>query len=214
MSGFANYVRRGAHLTALLLVAVVAGCTHNTSGDPQAVVPAPQRSDSVSAYETARLRAVAVSYHALRDSLASASASPSASAPQSLPPASVEALATMHAMIHFRNNNSELSDSAKAVLNNMVTVFGANPAMRIVIVGFASQPDTVGYNMALGLQRAEAAQAYLVSQGADSTQIEIATRGAGELLVEGPEEATDAANGRGQFQLLIADDRYLAAPIK
>jgi len=212
MNGFANYFRRGVHVRALLLVAVVAGCTHNTSVDPQAVVPTTQRPDSVSAYETARLRAVAVSYHALRDSLASAS--PSASAPQSLPPASVEALATMHAMIQFRNNNSDLNDSAKAVLNNMVTVFGANPAMRIVIVGFASRPDTVGYNMALGLRRAEAARAYLVSQGADSTQIEIAMRGAGELLVEGPEEAADAANGRGQFQLLIADDRYLPAPIK
>jgi outer membrane protein OmpA-like peptidoglycan-associated protein len=211
MSRFANCFRPGMPARALVLVAVVAGCTHNASVQPQEAFPA-QRPDSVSAYETARLRAVAVSYHALRDSLASANASTS-EAP-SLPPSSVEALATMHAMIHFRSNSSELGDSAKSVLNNMVTVFRANPAMRIVIAGFASHPDTVGYNTALGLQRAEAAQAYLVSQGADSTQIEIATRGTGEFLVEGPEEAADAANGRGQFQLLIADDRYLAAPIK
>lgn len=167
--------------------------------------PAPQRPDSVSAAETRRLRGIAASYQSLRDSL---------NRPKFSPPASsAEALATMKEMIFFRNDQSNLSDSAKAILDEKVTVFYANPGMRIVISGFASQPGTADYNMALGLRRAEAARDYLVSRGVDAIRIEIATKGEGQLLVEGPGEVADAANRRGQFRLLIADP-YLAAPRK
>jgi len=118
---------------------------------------------------------------------------------------SAKALATMEEMIYFKNNRSNLSDSAKVILNNKVAVFHSNPAMRIVIVGFASQPGTDTYNMALGLKRAEAAKAYLVSLGIDAIRIEIATEGEGHLAVQGPGEAAATANRRGQFRLLIAD---------
>jgi len=161
-----------------------------------------QRPDSVSAAETRRLRALALSYQQLRDSLSRSKYSPTSSA---------AALATMREVIHFEHDRSDLSDSAKAILDDKVTVFRANPAMRIVISGFASQPGTAEYNLALGLRRAEAAKAYLVSRGVDPIRIEIATRGEGQLLVEGPGEVADAANRRGQFRLLIADP-FLAAP--
>ena len=168
------------------------------------MVDGPQRPDSVSAYETRRLRADALRYQQLRDSLARSKYAPASSA---------AALATMQQVIHFRNDESSLSDSARAILDDKVTVFRANPAMRIVISGFASQPGTADYNMALGLRRAEAAKAYLVSRGVDPIRIEIATKGEGQLLVEGPGEVADAQNRRGQFRLLIADP-YLAAPKK
>jgi outer membrane protein OmpA-like peptidoglycan-associated protein len=161
-----------------------------------------QRPDSVSAAETRRLRVASASYDALRDSLSRASSGT---------PSSAAALATMQEMIYFQHDRADLSDSAKAILNDKVTVFRANPAMRIVISGFASEPGTDAYNMALGLRRAEAAKAYLVSRGVDPIRIEIATRGSGQLLVEGPGEAADAANRRGQFRLLIADP-HLAPP--
>ena len=164
-----------------------------------AATPVPQRPDSVSAAETQRLRALAVSYQALRDSLARPGVTPF------LPASSAAALATMQQLIYFQHDRSEISDSAKLILRDKVAVFKANPAMRIVIVGFASQPGTDAYNMALGLRRGEQAKAYLVSQGVDAIRIEIATRGEGQLVVEGPGELADAANRRGQFRLLIAD---------
>lgn len=167
--------------------------------------PVAQRPDSVSAAETWRLRMLAASYQALRDSLARG--------PGYVPASSAAALATMKEMIYFENEKSVLSDSAKAVLDNKVVVFKANPAMRIVITGFASQPGTETYNFTLGRQRADAAKAYLVSQGVDPVRIEVSTKGEGQLVVEGPGEPADAENRRGQFRLLIADP-YLAAPKK
>jgi len=166
--------------------------------------PVPDTSNDA---EMRRLRGLAANYQALRDSLAR---------PRSLPYVPVSsgaALATMREMIYFQNDRSDLSDSAKAILRDKVTVFRANPAMRIVITGFASQPGTEAYNMTLGRERAAAAKAFLVSQGVDPIRIEIATRGEGQLVVEGPGELADAENRRGQFRLLIADP-FLAAPRK
>lgn len=178
-------------------------CAH--SSRPMAATPVVEP-DSVSAEETGRLRAIEVSYQGLRDSLA---------VPKPVPPASsAEALATMEQKIFFENDRSDLTDSAQTILNDKITIFSANPAMRIVIVGFASQPGTSAHNMALGLQRAEAAKAYLVSHGIDPIRIEIATRGERELAVEGRSEVANAANRRGQFRLLIADPYLVEAAPK
>jgi outer membrane protein OmpA-like peptidoglycan-associated protein len=159
--------------------------------------PAMQHADSVSAAETRRLREADARYRALRDSLARTP----------MPPATVTPadMATMSQTIHFQRDKSELSDTAQRILREKVAVIRANPTMRVAIVGFASQPGSEAYNMALGMRRAEAAKAYLVSQGVDASRIEITTRGEGQLVVEGPGESANAANRRGTFRLLVAD---------
>jgi peptidoglycan-associated lipoprotein len=116
---------------------------------------------------------------------------------------SAAALATMEETIRFRHDQSSLSDSAKVVLDRKVPIFRDNPAMRIVISGFASQPGTHEYNLALGLRRAEAARTYLISQGVDPIRIEIATEGEGLKRYESRQAASAARHD--QFRLLIAD---------
>lgn len=166
--------------------------------------PAMMHSDSVSAAETRRLRALEASYAALRDSLRG-------NPTQAMSPSSVAALATMLEMIHFEKEQSDLDEVSRAILRDKVAIFNANPDMRIVITGYASQPGTDAYNLALGFRRATAAKAYLVSQGVAANRIEITTRGEENLLVEGPGDVANAANRRGQFRLLIADP-YLVKP--
>ena len=177
-----------------------------------AAVPGPVYTDSVSAAETARLRLIAINYQALRDSLGRPIY------PDYLAPTSAAALAIMQRMVLFTRGSSELSPEAKEILDAKVPIFRDNPEMRIVITGFASQPGDSGFNMALGLRRAEETKAYLVSRGVSPVRIEIATKGEGQLLVAGPEEANqndpaNIANRRTQFRLLVADP-YLVAPHK
>ncbi len=148
-----------------------------------------QRPDSVSAAETARLRAIEAEHRALLAANARAGSD----------------AATMAEVIHFEHDSSELSSAARAILNSKVAIFRSDPEMRIVITGYASQPGTEAYNMALGLRRAEATRAYLVSQGVAASRIQIATRGENDLVIDGPGERADAANRRGEFRLLVAD---------
>jgi len=130
--------------------------------------------------------------------------------------ASAAALTTMQAVIHFADNQAGLSDSARTILDDKVAVFRANPKLRIVIVGHASQPGTQDYNLALGTQRAAAARSHLVAQGIAEDRIEVETQGEDNRLVEGPGEAADAENRRDQFQLLIDthNDVFLASSPK
>lgn len=169
---------------------------HPASPPQVAMAAPPARRDSVSGAETARLRAVEREYDVLRTSLARA---------EYVPPSSAAALATMAEVIHFAHDQSALSAAARTILDAKVAVFRDNSAMRIVITGFTSSPGTAGYNMALGLRRAEATKAYLVASGVDPIRIQIATKGQGQLLVDGPGERAAAANRRGEFRLLVAD---------
>jgi outer membrane protein OmpA-like peptidoglycan-associated protein len=183
-----------------------------TSASTVVYVPGPVHQDSVSAAETARLRLIAANYATLRDSLGRPLV------PDYLAPTSAAALATMERMVLFERNSTELSPEAKQILDAKLPIFRDNPEMRIVVTGFASQPGDSGFNMALGLRRAEATKAYLVSRGVAPVRIEIATKGEGQLLVAGPEEASEnnaanVANRRTQFRLLVADP-YLVAPRK
>ncbi len=171
----------------------------NTTVYRTAAAPAPVvRYDSVSAAETARLRANDARYAALRDSLVQHPV-------VGMTPSNVAALATMLEMVHFERDRSDLDDVSRAILDDKVAIFNANPEMKIVITGYASAPGTDAYNMALGLRRATAAKAYLVSRGVHTDRVEIATRGENNLLVEGPSEVANTANRRGQFRLLIAN---------
>lgn len=154
----------------------------------------PQRPDTVSAAEIRRLREIERRYQALRDSLAKGWT------------LSAAERATLVETIHFQHDRSALSDTARSILRAKVPVFEANPDLRIVLTGYASEPATEEYNLALGLRRAEAARDYLVSQGVARSRIVIATRGEGEqLVVEGPAEVVEAANRRAEFKILMAE---------
>ena len=74
-----------------------------TSASTVVYVPGPEHHDSVSAVETARLRAIAANYQALRDSLGRPIY------PDYLAPTSAAALATMERMVLFTRNSTELS---------------------------------------------------------------------------------------------------------
>jgi outer membrane protein OmpA-like peptidoglycan-associated protein len=151
--------------------------------------------DSVSAAETRRLRASEMALRALRDSLARV--------PAPVSPANV---ATMQARIHFAFDKSDLTDSAKAILDDKVAVFRDNPTMSIMVMGYADNIGTDAYNMALGTRRAEAAKAYIVSKGIDGSRIIIDSKGERQPVTEASGVAGQAPNRRAIFRLSIASD--------
>jgi peptidoglycan-associated lipoprotein len=85
--------------------------------------------------------------------------------------------------------------------------------MRIVIVGNTDERATDAYNLALGGRRADAAKAYLVSQGVEAIRIEIASRGETQPIATGTSLDAQAQNRRAEFRLLVASD-YLVPPQK
>jgi outer membrane protein OmpA-like peptidoglycan-associated protein len=163
------------------------------------VTPAPApmlavHDDSVSAAETRRLRDRDNALSALRDSLHDASGNTAANR------------ATMQATIHFAFDKSELTDSAKAILNDKVALFRANPDMSIVMVGYTDLIGTDAYNMALGTRRANAAKSYMVDRGIAGARVIIESKGEERPITEAPGIAGQAPNRRAMFRLMIAPD--------
>jgi outer membrane protein OmpA-like peptidoglycan-associated protein len=152
--------------------------------------------DSVSAEETLRLRGRDAALRQLRDSLAGAGGAPPASA----------ARATMEAEIHFAFDKSDLTDSAKTVLEEKVAVFRANPAMTVVLLGYTDVTGTDAYNMALGARRAAAARDFIVARGIAADRVIVESRGERQQITNSTGAEGEADNRRAQFRLLIAPD--------
>lgn len=112
----------------------------------------------------------------------------------------------MQARIQFAFDKSVITDSAKAVLDQKLEVFRANPGMTIVITGHAGMIGTDAYNLALGERRAEASKAYLVSHGIDARRITVETRGESQPITDAPGIAGQAPNRRAIFRLVIVAD--------
>lgn len=164
------------------------------------VTPAPApimlaHEDSVSAAETRRLRDREAALLALRDSLRNAPVAPS--------PAAV---ATMEARIHFAFDKSVLTDSAKAILDEKIEVFRANPSMSVVMMGYTDVRGTDAYNMKLGERRAQAAKAYIVAHGIAASRVMTESEGERQQIPNSAGVAGEAANRRAVFRILIAPD--------
>jgi len=156
------------------------------------------RQDSVSASETRRLRGRDAALSDLRDSLRIAS--------RQLGATSAATLETMQAQIHFAFDKSELSDSAKAILDDKVAVFKANPMMTILLVGHTDVKGTDAYNMGLGERRAEAAKAYLVGNGIDASRVLMESKGERAQIPNSSGRSGEAPNRRAIFRLLMTPD--------
>jgi outer membrane protein OmpA-like peptidoglycan-associated protein len=151
--------------------------------------------DSVSAWETARLRDRDVALQALRDSLRGVRAFTSAAT-----------LETMETEIHFAFDKSELTDSAKALLDAKVEVFRANPAMTIILLGYTDVKGRDAYNMGLGERRAEATKTYILAQGIAANRVIIESKGEREQIPNSAGKEGEAPNRRAIFRLMIAPD--------
>ena len=160
-----------------------------------------QRPDSVSAAETRRLRDRDDALRALRDSLSRVPASPP-------PVSSAAALASMEERIQFAFDKSDITDASRAILDEKVAVFRANPTMTVLIVGNTDPIGTAPYNMALGTRRAAAARAYIVSRGIDASRVQIESKGETHPVVVPPVAgiAANAPNRRDMFRLIIVPD--------
>jgi outer membrane protein OmpA-like peptidoglycan-associated protein len=112
----------------------------------------------------------------------------------------------MEAQLHFAFDKSDLTDSAKVLLDEKVAVFRANPSMTIVLLGYTDVTGTDAYNMALGTRRAQATKDYIVARGIAPSRIIIESKGEGQQIPMSGGVAGEASNRRAVFRLLIAPD--------
>lgn len=74
--------------------------------------------------------------------------------------------------INFAFNSAELSAEAQEILRQQANFIKQFPEVRFRVFGHADKVGSNGYNQRLGLRRAQAAVAYLTSQGISRSRLE------------------------------------------
>lgn len=73
--------------------------------------------------------------------------------------------------IYFGVNESEVSDTEKAKLNQIKGILESDPDLKVELIGFADNTGSVSYNLQLSKKRVDAVKAYLISQGITESKI-------------------------------------------
>ncbi len=97
--------------------------------------------------------------------------------------------------INFAFNSAELSEEAKQILRQQANFIKQFPEVRFRVFGHTDKVGSNAYNQRLGLRRAQAAVAYLTSQGISRSRLE-AVISYGETRPLIPTNAAEVQNRR------------------
>lgn len=99
-------------------------------------------------------------------------------------------------LVHFDYDSADLSGQDQRVLQAHAQYLKANTSAKVLLAGHADERGTREYNMALGERRANAVQAFFVSNGVQSRQLDTVSFGKEKPLNNGTNEAAWAENRR------------------
>jgi peptidoglycan-associated lipoprotein len=113
------------------------------------------------------------------------------------PPASTPPAACELTSVYFDYDSSTLSDSARDQLSRNASCIRERGTRGVQLTGMTDPRGTEEYNLALGERRAQSAQQYLKSLGADSS---MSVSSMGEEMASGSDEAGWARDRRVEFK--------------
>jgi len=103
--------------------------------------------------------------------------------------------------IHFNFDQYGLDSNSKEVLQQNAAYLKQNPRTKIEIQGHCDERGTNNYNIALGERRAHSTKRFLVSQGIDSSRINIMSFGEEKPFCFDSNEGCWFQNRRAHFML-------------
>jgi len=99
-------------------------------------------------------------------------------------------------ILNFRFQSDELTDEARALVPEILTVVGGSAFANVAVTGHTDTMGTPAANYELGLKRAVMVSNLLIAAGLDARQIEVSSLGETDLLVKTPDEAAEPRNRR------------------
>ena len=103
--------------------------------------------------------------------------------------------------IHFNFDQYDLDSNSKQVLQQNAEFLKKNPGMRIEIQGHCDERGTNNYNIALGERRAHSTKKFLVSQGIDSSRVNVISYGEEKPFCFDSNESCWHQNRRAHFMV-------------
>lgn len=200
--------RNAKILAAALLTASLAACTttkapDSTAADAAAAQAAADKAAADKAAADAAAQAAAantssgVDSQALADAQAQAQADAAAKANQLAAALGVK-------VFHFDYDAATIASSDYDALKAHAAYLGKNAGAHVQVNGYTDERGTREYNMALGERRAKAVAAFLTSNGAKASQLEVISFGEEKPVAAGDSEEAWAQNRRVELNYTSA----------
>lgn len=101
--------------------------------------------------------------------------------------------------VYFDFDSAELSETARATLDQNAIWLSENPGVHVLIEGHCDERGTVEYNLNLGERRAASVREYLIGKNLDPATLHTISYGEERPVNEGHDEAAWSQNRRVQF---------------
>jgi outer membrane protein OmpA-like peptidoglycan-associated protein/tetratricopeptide (TPR) repeat protein len=113
--------------------------------------------------------------------------------------------------IYFDNNDYQLRNEAKLVLEELIDFYRANPELQIEINAYTDSTGGDVYNIELSRKRGKEAFDYLISQGIERTAVVINAKGKEAPVAANDNPAGKQLNRRVEFEIIGPDIQYQPA---
>ena len=110
-------------------------------------------------------------------------------------------LPPVHYLLYFKVDSAELLPDSQLLLPAIAKTIKERQPAQLSVVGHTDTVESAEYNHQLGLLRAAAVSALLVSQGAAPASIETSSRGKTDLLVKTPDQTLEPRNRRAEVTI-------------
>lgn len=104
-------------------------------------------------------------------------------------------------LLYFITGTDELTDESKAELQKVLAELKQRPVPDIAVIGHTDTVGELEANDRLSAQRAERMKGFLVEIGIPASRIQVAGRGARELLVPTAEDVDEPRNRRVEISV-------------
>ena len=130
---------------------------------------------------------------------------------QSVPAASTKSN-SIHTDIYFEVGRKGLTDDAKAILATQADLAKNDPDLGILVQGYTDRQGSAGYNMKLGLKRAETVRAELMSAGVAEHQIKVVSLGKDGVLCLDNSDVCRNMNRRVHLEIRKIGQEHMMLP--
>jgi len=119
----------------------------------------------------------------------------------------------IHADIYFEVGRKGLTDEAKAILHEEAAFLKNDANLGVLVQGYTDRQGSAGYNMTLGMKRAETVKAELMNAGVAEHQIKTVSLGKDGVLCVDNSDACRRMNRRVHLEIRTIGQEHMVAPV-
>ncbi|BFU95663.1 MAG: conserved protein of unknown function [Nitrospira sp.] len=119
----------------------------------------------------------------------------------------------IHRDLYFEVGRKGLTDEAKSIIQQQAVLLTNDSDLGVLVQGYTDRQGSAGYNLALGMKRAEAVKTELMSAGVAEHQIKTVSLGKEGVLCIDNSDVCRQMNRRVHLEIRTIGQEHMAPPV-